>query len=132
MTLVMESIALDDPLRPLIEEKIAAVIGRGVGRATVARVAFSDENGPKGGVDIRCAVTVDLPRRPAIHASHIAQTARQAFDAAVEALGRELRSDRQRRRDAARRPKKYYVAYQGLQPDGEAGLPPARRRRRSA
>jgi len=132
MTLLMESIALDDPLRPFIEEKIAAVIGRGRIRPTVARVAFSDENGPKGGVDIRCAVTMELPRRPAIHASHIAETARLAFDGAIEALGRELRSDRQRRRDAARRPKKYYVAHQGLQPDGEAGLPPARRRRRSA
>lgn len=132
MTLVMESIALDDPLRPVIQEKMTAIVGRGRTRPTVARVAFSDENGPKGGVDIRCAITIELPRRPTIHASHVAETARQAFDGAVETLGRELKSDQQRRRDAARRPKKYYVAHQGLRPDGEAELPPARRRRRSA
>jgi len=132
MTLVMESIALDDPLRPVIRHKITAVADRGRVRPTVARVAFSDENGPKGGVDIRCAVTVEVPRRPALHASHVAGTARQAFDGALEALGRELKNDRQRRRDAARHPKKYFVAHRGLQPDGEAELPPARRRRRSA
>lgn len=132
MTLVMESIALDDPLRPVIEEKITSVVSRGRVRPTVTRVAFSDENGPKGGVDIRCALTVELPRRPAIHASHVAETARQALDGAIDTLGRELKSDRQRRRDAARRPKKYYVAHQGLRADGEAALPPARRRRRSA
>ena len=98
MTLVMESIALDDPLRPVIQEKMTAIVGRGRIRPTVARVAFSDENGPKGGVDIRCAVTVELPRRPTIHASHVAETARQAFDGAVETLGRELQSDQQRNR----------------------------------
>ena len=44
----------------------------------------------------------------------------------------ELLRDRGKRRDLARRPKKYYVADQGLRPGGEAALPAVRRRRRSA
>ena len=132
MTLLLESIALDDPLRPVIEDKVTAMLGRGRLRPTVTRVAFSNENGPKGGVSIRCLVTVELPRRPALHASDVAGTARRAFDATIEALEREVHRDRQRRRDVARRPKKYFVAHRGLEPDGVAELPPARRRRRSA
>jgi ribosome-associated translation inhibitor RaiA len=130
MTLLMEGIALDDPLRLVIQDKVTAMLGRGRLRPRVTRVAFSDENGPKGGVSIRCLVTVELPRRPALHASDMAETPRQAFDGTIEALEREVSRDRQRRRDAARRPKKYFVAHRGLQPDGAAELPPPRRRRR--
>jgi len=132
MTLVMEGIALDDPLRPFIQDKMTAVTSRGRLRPTGARVAFTDENGPKGGIGMRCALTVDLPRRPAKHASGLGETPRLAFDAAFTALEQELTRERQRRRDVARRPKKYYVAGQGNLPDGEAALPPVRRRRRSA
>jgi ribosome-associated translation inhibitor RaiA len=77
-------------------------------------------------------VTLELPRRPALHASAVADNPRLALDGALEALERELVSERKRRRDLARRPKKYFVAQQGFLPDGEAALPPARRRRRSA
>ena len=132
MTLVMEGIALDDPLRPFIQDKMTAVTSRGRLRPTAARVAFTDENGPKGGVGLRCALAVDVPRRPATHASGLGETPRLAFDAAFTALEHELTRERQRRRDVARRPKKYFVADQGNLPDGEAALPPVRRRRRSA
>ena len=132
MSILMEGIAIDDPLRAVIEQKLTAAIGRGRIRPTSSRVVFTDENGPKGGVDTRCTVTVEIPRRPGVHASAIAESARLAFDGALEALGRELVRDRQRRRDMARRPKKYFVAQQALRPDGEAALPPVRHGRRSA
>jgi putative sigma-54 modulation protein len=132
MTLVMEGIPLDDPLRTVIEAKLGDVFRRGRGRPTATRVAFTDENGPKGGPDIRCAVTVEIPGRPAIHASAQAENPRLSLDGALAALERELARAHQRRRDAARRPKKYFVAHQGMLPDGEPALPPTRRRRRSA
>ena len=132
MTLVMEGIALDDPLRPFIQEKMTALTSRGRVRPTSARVGFTDENGPKGGVGVRCALTVDVPRRPAQHANGLGETPRLAFDAAYAALEQELTRERQRRRDVARRPKKYFVADLGLRPEGEAALPPVRKRRRSA
>jgi ribosome-associated translation inhibitor RaiA len=132
MTLIMEGLALDDPLRTVIETKLGDVFRRGRGRPTSGRVAFTDENGPKGGADIRCAVTVEVPGRPTIHASALAENPRLALDGALAALEREVTRAQQRRRDAARRPKKYFVAHQGLLPDGEPAMPPARRRRGSA
>ena len=132
MTLVMEGIALDDPLRLFIHEKMMAVTRRGRLRPTAGRVAFTDENGPKGGVGIRCALTVELPRRPTTHANGLGESARVAFDAAHAALVRELMREQERRRDVARRPKKYFTAGLGHLPDGQAALPPVRRRRRSA
>jgi ribosome-associated translation inhibitor RaiA len=132
MTVLLEGIGIDDPVRALIDEKIAALIARGRRRPIQVRVAFTDENGPKGGVDTTCAITVEIPRRPVLHASAVADSPRPAFDAALEAVERELARERGKQRDQARRPKKYYVAHQGLQPEGEAALPPPRRRRRNA
>jgi putative sigma-54 modulation protein len=132
MSLVMEGIALDDPLRAHIEDKVTAATRGGRRPPTAVRVGFTDENGPKGGVDIRCAITVELPRQAPMHAEAIAASHRLAFDSALEALERELKSLRERRRDAARRPKKYFAARKALQLDGEQARPPARRRRRSA
>jgi ribosome-associated translation inhibitor RaiA len=132
MSTVIQGIATTDPLRDVVEQKLQAVLGRGRVRATASVVTFTDINGPKGGVDIRCAVTVEAPGRPAQHASALAADARLALDGALEALQRELLRDRGKRRDLARRPKKYYVADQGLRPGGEAALPAVRRRRRSA
>ena len=50
---------------------------------TSARVTFTDENGPKGGEAIQCALEVRLPRRPAVHVADVARTPRLAFDAAL-------------------------------------------------
>ena len=132
MTLVMEGIAQHDPLRPFIQGKMAAATNRGRLRPTAARVGFTDENGPKGGVGIRCALTVEIPRRPTAHASALGETPRLAFDSAYTALEHELSRERRRRRDVARRPKKYFTASLGHLTEGEAALPPVRRRRRSA
>jgi ribosome-associated translation inhibitor RaiA len=132
MMLLMEGLTLDDPLRTVIEHKLSTVLNRGRRLPIAARVGFTKENGPKGGAGTRCAVTVELPRRVPVHAEAVADNPRLALDAVLETLNRELKAGRERRRDAARRPKKYYVARQGWQTDGEAALPPARRRRRSA
>ena len=102
MTLVMEGIALDDPLRPFIDTKMAALSRRGRVRPISGRVAFTDENGPKGGIAIRCALTIELPRRPTTHANGLAETPRLAFDAAHEALEQELDRERGRRRATSR------------------------------
>ena len=36
-----------------------------------AQVAFFDDNGPKGGIGLRCAVTVRVPYRPAIRVEFV-------------------------------------------------------------
>jgi ribosome-associated translation inhibitor RaiA len=132
MSLVIQGMTAADPLRHVIERKLGALLRRARVRATSSSITFTDVNGPKGGVDIRCAVTLEVPGRPTQHASAMGVDARLALDGAMEALEREMLRDRARRRDLARRPKKYFVADQARQPDGEAALPPVRRRRRSA
>jgi ribosome-associated translation inhibitor RaiA len=75
-----------------------------------AKVTFFDDNGPKGGRGMRCAMDVRLPYRPAIRVEQVAETTRLAFDGAFGALERQLERYRQRDRDIKRRPKKYFVA----------------------
>ena len=89
-----------------------------------ARVAFTDENGPKGGVDTRCTLTVEVPRRPAFHVQQLAETHRLAFDAAFAGLEQLSVRDRETTRALRRRPKKYYVAKRLLESDGGPGMGP--------
>jgi ribosome-associated translation inhibitor RaiA len=79
-----------------------------------ARINFTDEDGPKGGVSIRCAITVPVPRRAAIHVEHVAHAPGIAFDGALDTLEQRLAQGRRREREAGRRPKKYYVAKRAL------------------
>jgi ribosome-associated translation inhibitor RaiA len=75
-----------------------------------AKITFFDDNGPKGGRGMRCAVDVRLPYRPPIRVEQVAETSRLAFDGAFAALERQLERYRERDRDIKRRPKKYFVA----------------------
>ena len=79
-----------------------------------ARINFTDEDGPKGGVAIRCAITVPVPRRAAVHVEHVAPARGIAFDGALDTLEQRLAQRRRREREAGRRPKKYYVAKRAL------------------
>lgn len=78
------------------------------------RAAFFDDNGPKGGRAIRCALTVRLPHRPSIRVERSAVSSRLAFDAAFPVLERRLRRYRERVRDSKRRPRKYFAARRAL------------------
>jgi ribosome-associated translation inhibitor RaiA len=89
---------LTDILKPLTVKPVAA------------RATFFDDNGPKGGPAVRCALTIRLPYRPHLRAEATGVTARLAFDASLARLHRELERYRERDRDNKRRPKKYYVA----------------------
>jgi ribosome-associated translation inhibitor RaiA len=101
---------------------IAARVARGLAdvleslpvEPTSARVTFTDENGPKGGNAIRCAVEVRFPGRPPVHVEDVASTPRLALDAGLAKLARRLRRIRESTREARRRPKKYYAARRAL------------------
>ena len=78
--------------------------------AVRARVTFADDNGPKGGRAMRCAVTLALPRRAPIHVAATATSPRLALDGVLAKLERKLGRARGAWRELKRRPKKYYVA----------------------
>lgn len=72
--------------------------------------SFFDDNGPKGGRAMRCALTVRVPFRPSIRVERSDLTPRLAFDAAFAVLERQLERYRERDRDNKRHPKKYFAA----------------------
>ena len=75
-----------------------------------ARVSFTDVNGPKGGLDVRCAIDVTIPRMAAFHAEEMAGDAVTAFDQSVAAISQQIARRLGRRQDSGRHPKKYYAA----------------------
>lgn len=115
--IAIESVNHDAALRALIVRKLETLSGRLRPAPVSVRVAFTDENGPKGGVGIRCALTLELPRRPALHAEDVAETHRVAFDRALASLERRSLRDLEAGRTRRRRPKKYFVAKRLLQGD---------------
>jgi ribosome-associated translation inhibitor RaiA len=110
------------PVDPALGRRAAATVAAALAgldvRPVRAQVTFFDDNGPKGGRAARCAVTVRLPYRPLVRAEEVRATPRQAFDAALAVLERELSRYRERRREAQRHPKKYFTAKRLLQPGG--------------
>jgi ribosome-associated translation inhibitor RaiA len=107
------------PLRTRITTLLSDMLDGVRGPAT-AQVTFFDENGPKGGLGIRCAFTVRLPRRPTIRVEHLGETPRLAFDGGFAVLERRLQGAAERRRELRRRPKKYYAAKRLLSPETPA------------
>src|SRR2546428_1051358 len=95
-----------------------------------ARVTFFDDDGPKGGLALRCAVDLRVPYRPPIHIEHVAATPRLAFDGVMAALERQLERYRERARENRRHPKQYFVAKRLLMDGSDVGKAPGRRVRR--
>jgi len=110
----------------------ARAVVAAVRHAVAVRVGFTDENGPKGAPGIRCAFTIDMARRRALHVEHTAATPRQAFDLAFEALERRALQEIDRARDRRRRPKKYFLAKRLLESGAAQTREPRTRQRRTA
>jgi hypothetical protein len=114
MKLEIRGIAGNRSLRAHIVEALGHTVER-LGLTPVgAQVSFDDQNGPKGGVAVRCLIEVRLPRRPPLDVRHVAESAQLAFDGALGRIERRLGRDRARRRARSRHPKKYYAAKRAL------------------
>lgn len=125
--LEIEGVVADPVLRTRIQRRMRRALSRLPAASTTATVAFTDVNGPKGGVDTRCALTVWLPRRSTVRVEELATTQWLAFTGAVEALEGRLRRQSEREVATRRRPKKYFVAKRLLA--GESPAPDRRRQR---
>jgi ribosome-associated translation inhibitor RaiA len=91
---------LDDSFERRIRAQLARRIGPGlVERATVR---FEDTNGPKGGIDTICRISLVVATRPTIIVAKIATSVHLAFAEAVHAIGTALSRTKHKRH--ARRP----------------------------
>jgi hypothetical protein len=102
------------PIAPSLRTRILQRMRRAlVGVATSpihVHVRFADVNGPKGGLDVRCAIDVRIPKTAALHAEGLAARDVTAFDRGAAVVARRLAQRLLRRQESARRPKKYYAA----------------------
>ena len=125
MTLAFRGIEIsgirDSALRAMISKRVGAALKPLQVKPLAAQVTFFDDNGPKGGRAVRCALTVRVPYRPTVRVEHTADTPRLAFDATFKSLERQLERYREKNRDSQRHPKKYYVAKRLLEGETAPG-----------
>ena len=125
MTLAFRGIEIsglrDTALRTRISSRLSAALELVQVKPLAAQVAFFDDNGPKGGRAVRCALTVRVPYRPAVRVEHTAETPRLAFDASFKSLERQLDRYRELDRNRRRHPKKYFAAKRLLESETPAG-----------
>lgn len=110
MAIEIRGVPADRALRTHVAAHLTSSLARLATKPTTAQVTFFDENGPKGGPAMRCAITLRLPYRPHIRVEDTAETLRVAFDGAFAKLERELERYQDRDRENKRHPKKYYTA----------------------
>jgi ribosome-associated translation inhibitor RaiA len=110
MMIDIQGIEKDRVLRARVIKRVGEILETLKIAPVKAKVTFFDENGPKGGRAMRCAINVRMPRRPVVHVEHVETTNRLAFDGTVAALERQLEGLRERERENRRHPKKYFVA----------------------
>jgi ribosome-associated translation inhibitor RaiA len=110
MTIAIHGIRQDTPLVARVSTRLGTVLDALRVTPISVKATFFDDDGPKGGPAIRCAISVRVPYRPLIRVEHISLTGRLAFEGALATLERQLERDRERVRDIKRRPKKYFVA----------------------
>ncbi len=115
-------------LRARVAKLMAAALTKLPVRPLRSEAVFVDDNGPKGGPAMRCALTVRVPHRPNVRVERSAETRRLAFDEAFAVLERQLERYRERDRDSKRHPKKYFAAARAVAIDRPR---PARRARRA-
>jgi ribosome-associated translation inhibitor RaiA len=110
MRIQLRGVSLGPALRARIEERLSRELGRIRASPVAAGVIFVDDNGPKGGRAIRCALTVRVPFRPTIRVEAVAENQWLAFHRAFVGLRRRLAERRERAFERVRYPKKYFVA----------------------
>src|SRR5687767_10427695 len=96
MRVRVKGLASDPRLQAFVVARMQTALQRAQGQAAAATVTFADVNGPKRGVDIRCALVVALSGRGTLRISEVAATPELAFDHGVTTLMRRL-AERQNR-----------------------------------
>jgi ribosomal subunit interface protein len=117
MKVLLRGVHLDltDALRAYVDEHLVSHIERFADdEAAEIDIALVDTNGPKGGVDKECRVTVRLPGLSAVHVTESADSLFPAIDASRDRLENALKRTLERRRE---------VKTNGLPQDTAADVP---------
>lgn len=74
-----------------LRERVTRAFGRWARMITAMTARVEDVNGPKGGVDIRFALQIDLAGHPPVHVEHVAATLAEAEAGTIKAAERALK-----------------------------------------
>lgn len=96
-----KGIALTSTLRAFVERKVRFALDRQDHRIRSVRVRLEDLNGPRGGVDKRCAIQVRGDRGWMLLAEHTAEDLRAAVGGATDRVEQALSRALEKRRDRA-------------------------------
>lgn len=95
-------LSLTDSLRDYANHHLVDPISRYIDdSATEVEIALVDINGPKGGVDKECRVTVRMPGLSAIHVTETAETLFQAIDGLRDRLENTIKRTVEKRRQVS-------------------------------
>jgi ribosomal subunit interface protein len=94
-------LSLSDGLKAYVQEHLVDHIEKLCDDQEASEIDISlvDTNGPKGGVDKECRVTVRLPGLSAVHVTETADSLFPAIDASRDRLEKTLKRTLERRRD---------------------------------
>lgn len=84
------AVALEAEMKESIRRRIGFVLGRYADRIRTVHVRIEDENGPKGGVDILCRVTVRGDGIGELHVEDRDRDPRVLIDRAIQRAGRSV------------------------------------------
>ena len=90
-------------LQSLIEKRVRFALGRFERRLHRVQVRLTDENGPKGGIDKRCAISAELGAAGTLHAAVEDSDYEPAISRAVDRMARRVKDHLARRRDLRRK-----------------------------
>jgi putative sigma-54 modulation protein len=104
MKVLMRGVHLDltESLRDYATRHLVEPIARYIeDEASEIEIALVDINGPKGGVDQECRVTVRMPGFAGMHITETAETMFQAIDATRDRLEKTIKRTVEKRREAS-------------------------------
>ncbi|MFO0973439.1 MAG: ribosome-associated translation inhibitor RaiA [Phycisphaerae bacterium] len=96
-------VVVDDELRDHVNRRLKFAIGRFTKRVAEVRVALSDVNGPKGGPDKRCRITLEIIPSGGLMAEETQADLFAAVSGAAERVKHALKRELERRRSGRSR-----------------------------
>lgn len=110
MQLSARNFKMKQDLHDLVERRLQFALGRFSSRIKRVRLVLSDENGPRGGIDKKCLIEVNLVSSGKVLVEVTDAEIEPAVSRAADRVARRLKDELDRRRDTRRRGKQHVMA----------------------
>ncbi len=97
MDIATRNVPMGKALKELVERRLGFALSRFASRISRMRVTVADLNGPRGGIDKRCTVEVQLASAGTLTADVADETLESAISRAADRIARRVREELHRR-----------------------------------